>query len=179
MNFSLNNWLQKLKYCLWSYIDTIEEPPKIRRDTDEKYTLEVAINQQGSENYVAIDIRAETYFGARHALDSLSQFWGFDKGLKDNDPGNFILLSDVTITDGPEFRHRGVNLDTSRNFFPKVKKFSEVFLTIFLLCYSIKRWKWLWVWVYFELFFRKGFWTSLMECHFLRYVKKRFYWIFN
>ena len=130
----LDNWLQKLKYCLWFYIDTIEEPPKIRRDTDEKYTLEVAINQQGSENYVAIDIRAETYFGARHALDSLSQFWGFDKGLKDNDPGNFILLSDVTITDGPEFRHRGVNLDTSRNFFPKVKKFSEVFLTIFLLC---------------------------------------------
>ena len=78
------------------------------------------MNQDAGGDYIAIDIDAVTYFGARHALDSLSQFWTFDEGIKETDKGNFIVLKDITLIDKPEFQHRGILLDTSRNFFPKV-----------------------------------------------------------
>ena len=85
------------------------------------------MNQDGGGDYVAIDIEAVTYFGARHALDSLSQFWTFDKGVMDSDTGKFIVLKDVILIDKPEFQHRGILLDTSRNFFPKVCNFIFIF----------------------------------------------------
>jgi len=100
-------------------IENIEVNPRITRNTDERYKLEIAMNSDGGGDYIAIDIDAATYFGARHALDSLSQFWTFDEGVKDTDKGTFIVLKDIKLIDEPEFQHRGILLDTSRNFFPK------------------------------------------------------------
>ena len=34
----------------------------------------------------------------------------------DDIAGNFIMLGDYHIIDYPEFKHRGVHVDTSRNF---------------------------------------------------------------
>ena len=108
------------KYYIIHSVENIEVNPRIRRNTDERYKLEISMNTDGGGNYIAIDIDAATYFGARHALDSLSQFWTFDEGVKDTDLGTFIVLKDIIIIDKPEFQHRGILLDTSRNFFPKV-----------------------------------------------------------
>ena len=62
-----------------------------------------------------------TYFGARHALETLSQIWGFDDGFGGIISPSFIILDDVIIdNDGPEFPHRGVLIDTCRNYINKV-----------------------------------------------------------
>ena len=62
-----------------------------------------------------------TYFGARHALETLSQLWGFDDGFGGIISPSFIILDDVIIdNDGPEFPHRGVLIDTCRNYIDKV-----------------------------------------------------------
>jgi len=82
-----------------------EDPPILKVNTNESYSLRV------SDANVAIE--AVTYFGARHALETLSQLMGFDD-VKDR----FVINSNVSIEDRPEFRHRGILLDSSRNFMP-------------------------------------------------------------
>ncbi len=56
-------------------------------------------------------IVADNYFGARHGVETLFQLIEFDEAGR-----HFIVLSDVEITDWPEFSHRGISLDVSRNF---------------------------------------------------------------
>lgn len=59
-------------------------------------------------------ITADTFFGARHGLETLSQLIVFD------DVRNRIEIpNQVSITDGPVYPYRGVLLDTSRNFVDK------------------------------------------------------------
>ena len=76
------------------------------------------------ESRIVVNINAQNYFGARHALESLSQFWGYseevNKDSQSNNLGHFVVLDDVSISDGPEFKHRGALIDTSRNFISKV-----------------------------------------------------------
>ena len=47
----------------------------------------------------------------RHGLETLFQLVEYD-----NVAGSYIILNDVRISDRPEFPHRGVILDTGRNF---------------------------------------------------------------
>lgn len=76
-------------------------------DTKEDYELSVRCDQDANN----IQIRADTYFGARHALETLFQMIHLDSyNLA------FLVSCDVTISDGPHFSHRGVMLDTARNF---------------------------------------------------------------
>ena len=60
-----------------------------------------------------IYLNATSYFGLRHGLETLSQLWGFDDVNR-----KFIILEEFSIQDGPEFKHRGVLVDSSRNFIP-------------------------------------------------------------
>lgn len=61
-----------------------------------------------------VTIEAKTYFGARHALETLSQMIVFD------DLRNEIQIPrEISITDGPVYPYRGILLDTSRNFVDK------------------------------------------------------------
>lgn len=80
-------------------------------ETEESYKLEVSY----SDSSVEVNIQAETFFGVRHALETLSQliWWDeFDNG------GMLNILTDVSIEDAPKFPYRGVMIDTARNFFP-------------------------------------------------------------
>ncbi|TRY67678.1 hypothetical protein TCAL_02945 [Tigriopus californicus] len=81
--------------------------PKIARDTKEAYTLRVS--KVGS--IIIANITSTEYFGARHAIETLFQLIEFDE-VKNS----FIILDDVEIEDEPEFTHRGISVDTSRNF---------------------------------------------------------------
>lgn len=85
-------------------------------------TDDSALNHQTNEHYhietyentgvVIAKIRAETIFGARHALETLSQLIVFD------DIRNEIqMVSDFEIDDRPVFQHRGFLLDTARNYY--------------------------------------------------------------
>lgn len=60
------------------------------------------------------DITANTFFGARHAVETLSQLIVFD------DLRNQIqIANEVYIVDGPKYPYRGILLDTSRNYIDK------------------------------------------------------------
>ena len=60
-----------------------------------------------------IQLTADSYFGLRHGLETLSQLWDYDDIHQ-----RFVIPANFTIIDGPEFKHRGVMLDSSRNFIP-------------------------------------------------------------
>lgn len=79
----------------------------LQRSTDESYTLKMDSNTR------IIYLSATSYFGLRHGLETLSQLWGFDDVNQ-----KFIILEQFNIQDGPEFKHRGVLVDSSRNFIP-------------------------------------------------------------
>ena len=85
--------------------------------------MDISVDGSGTEFNITVNIKAQNYFGARHALESLSQMWGYDEGISDSDDrkqnGHFIVLDKLSIIDGPEFKHRGSLIDTSRNFILK------------------------------------------------------------
>ncbi|KAL6421845.1 hypothetical protein ACFW04_010982 [Cataglyphis niger] len=83
---------------------------KLTLDTDESYTLRVVM----VDGHVEADITANTFFGARHAVETLSQLIVFD------DLRNQIqIANEVYIVDGPKYPYRGILLDTSRNYIDK------------------------------------------------------------
>lgn len=77
-------------------------------DFDESYTLN--IKAEGGD--VLALIEAETFFGARHALETLSQLIAYDDIRSE-----IQIVRDVTIEDKPVYKYRGFALDTSRNWF--------------------------------------------------------------
>lgn len=58
-------------------------------------------------------IEAINFFGARNGLETLFQLIIFD-----NVKSGLFIVDSADITDKPQFKHRGMSLDTSRNFFP-------------------------------------------------------------
>jgi len=89
---------------------------KINIDTEEQYTL--AVKQNGAPNAkpedIVVEITAPTYFGARHALETLSQLIAYD------DINNAVqIVETATVEDMPAYRYRGLMLDTARQFYPK------------------------------------------------------------
>ena len=64
-----------------------------------------------AEKILRADISAANYFGARHGIETLFQLMEYDDITM-----NYIILNSAEIRDYPEFRHRGISLDTSRNF---------------------------------------------------------------
>lgn len=78
-------------------------------ETDESYTL--TLSTEGDLSTAKID--SPTYFGARHALETLSQLTEYEEHSD-----SLLLLTGATIEDAPVFPYRGVLLDTARNFIP-------------------------------------------------------------
>lgn len=75
----------------------------LRHGVDESYSLSIS-SSTGLANLTAI-----TVWGAMRGLETFSQLsWG--------DPP--VIAADVYIADRPIFPHRGVMLDTSRNYYP-------------------------------------------------------------
>ncbi|XP_067631937.1 probable beta-hexosaminidase fdl isoform X2 [Eurosta solidaginis] len=77
-------------------------------DTDESYKLSVAHEKRT----IKIQLTANSFFGARHALSTLQQLIWYD-----DDDNLLRILSKAIIVDTPRFRFRGLMLDTSRHFF--------------------------------------------------------------
>lgn len=82
---------------------------ELNYDTDEGYELKVF----ETSNEVEAAIHCDNFYGARHGLETLSQLLVYDEF------GNsFVILKEVEIHDEPKFKHRGISMDTSRNFYP-------------------------------------------------------------
>lgn len=75
---------------------------------DESYSLNVS--PDGGD--VKAFIKSKTFYGARNALETLSQLIAYD-----NIRNEFLVVGSLSITDAPKYTHRGLTLDTSRNFF--------------------------------------------------------------
>lgn len=72
---------------------------------DESYTLSVPLSGE-------VVITANTSIGLAYGLTTFSQlFFQHSKG------GVYTKLAPVTVSDAPKFAHRGLNMDTSRNYF--------------------------------------------------------------
>jgi N-acetyl-beta-hexosaminidase len=117
------NWLTQKKISLTEarsvgilfsvnfYLDE-KETTILHRNTNESYTLTTEYSDK--TKVLRVNISANNYFGARHGLETLFQLMEYD------DVGrNYIAMASVKIRDYPEFKHRGITLDTSRNFIEK------------------------------------------------------------
>lgn len=81
-------------------------------DTNESYQLNVT----SSANRVMVKISAETAFGARHGLETLSQL--MVKRVDNMKRSGLVIVSSAEISDKPIYQHRGLLLDTARHFIP-------------------------------------------------------------
>jgi len=75
---------------------------------DESYTIGVN-NVKGN---ILVNILANTFFGARHGLQTLSQLMAYD--CMHN---SLMVVDKAIIIDKPVFTYRAITLDTSRNFY--------------------------------------------------------------
>ncbi|XP_041772727.1 chitooligosaccharidolytic beta-N-acetylglucosaminidase [Anopheles merus] len=78
-------------------------------ETDESYSLTVGAGS--SKDELQATIEAKTFFGARHGLETLSQLV-----LYDDIRNELQMVARARVSDAPAFPHRGLALDTSRNF---------------------------------------------------------------
>jgi hexosaminidase len=84
---------------------------------DESYSLEIkdkanAVSNSKQSDDIHVAISANTVFGYRHALETLSQLISFDSARN-----SFAIVTQVEIlNDGPTFPYRGIMIDVSRNF---------------------------------------------------------------
>ncbi|EFJ14804.1 hypothetical protein SELMODRAFT_423424 [Selaginella moellendorffii] len=92
----------------------------LQNGVDESYTLVVSEGDSAS-------IVSNTTWGALHGLETFSQLVQFDSQAR-----KLFISYGVRITDWPLYSHRGLLLDTSRNFFP-VK---DILRTIQALSYN-------------------------------------------
>ncbi|EFX90079.1 hypothetical protein DAPPUDRAFT_309875 [Daphnia pulex] len=76
-------------------------------DTDESYTLDVKTTNSVTTAYIV----AETFFGARHAMETLSQLITWDELSN-----SLVVIQNAHIEDSPVFPHRGFAVDTARNY---------------------------------------------------------------
>ncbi|KAJ8916342.1 hypothetical protein NQ315_005037 [Exocentrus adspersus] len=82
---------------------------RLKTSTDEGYSI--ALKPIGNE--IIANITAQTYFGARHGLETLSQLIWWDDYANG---GMLKVLKGATVQDSPVFSYRGLMIDTSRNF---------------------------------------------------------------
>ncbi|MCL4145316.1 UNVERIFIED_CONTAM: hypothetical protein GTU68_064569, partial [Idotea baltica] len=78
-------------------------------DTNEMYTL--AVN--GNYTHTVVQITAQTFFGARHGMETFTQLIDFEE-----ETNSLQVVNSVYITDSPTYSYRGLTIDTSRNFIP-------------------------------------------------------------
>jgi hexosaminidase len=87
---------------------TVTDPSEdLNLGTDESYTMDISSS--------SIDIKAGTVYGAMYALTTLGQLVYQSRGMQ---AGLSIKNTPWSMTDGPAYPHRGVMLDSARNFLP-------------------------------------------------------------
>ena len=81
-------------------------------DTDESYSLSITDTIFGAKAVIS----AKTFFGSRHALESLSQLITTMKISQGDTATVNVIASNVNIYDRPAYPYRGVLLDLSRHY---------------------------------------------------------------
>ena len=101
-------------------------------DPEERLTLETSegyrIDIETQGNVVNAEVRGDTFFGARHGLETLSQLIAYDEQRD-----TVQIISAGAVIDRPLFAYRGLMLDTSR-FILNKKYISD--LSIFFNAYT-------------------------------------------
>ncbi|KAI8632582.1 glycoside hydrolase family 20 protein [Xylariaceae sp. FL1651] len=101
--------------------DTSKTFKPLAGDVDESYSLTVAENGKAS-------IKAVSSIGVLRALESFSQlFFQHSQG-----PFIYTTMAPVSITDAPQYDHRGILFDVSRSFFP----LESIYRTIDAMAYT-------------------------------------------
>ncbi|KAA0202353.1 hypothetical protein HAZT_HAZT010951, partial [Hyalella azteca] len=77
--------------------------------SDEQYSL--FVETLPSSSITNATIRAKTFFGARHGLETLSQLIDYEEA-----ENSLMIVNSADIADQPSFTYRGLLLDTSRNY---------------------------------------------------------------
>lgn len=68
---------------------------------------------------ISVHISADTIYGARHGLETFSQLVSSDRPDFSNQKScGLRLTAGAKVRDHPVYSHRGLLLDTSRNFIP-------------------------------------------------------------
>ncbi|KXN74560.1 glycoside hydrolase family 20 protein [Conidiobolus coronatus NRRL 28638] len=75
--------------------------------TDESYSIEIT-------DKATATIKAKTIYGAMHGLESFSQLVQYDKKSKTS----HIPATPLKVNDKPLYPHRGILIDTNRNWMP-------------------------------------------------------------
>lgn len=89
---------------------TEQRPTYLTLNTSvEAYKLQV--NSPAPHNSILVYIEAESYFGIRNGLETLSQLIAYDDA-----ENNLMIVNHASITDEPAYAYRGLLLDTSRNY---------------------------------------------------------------
>jgi len=91
-------------------ITVTQDDKQLSLNTDESYDMSV----QTKGDTTTATILAATYYGARHALETLSQLIAYDEINN-----SLMVVSTAMVSDEPAFSYRGMMLDTARNFYPK------------------------------------------------------------
>lgn len=81
-------------------------------EINESYRLDIV----SRGNQVSVQIDADTVFGLRHGLETLNQLIAADT----SESGGLLIVASARIEDAPIYRHRGLLIDTARNFIPIV-----------------------------------------------------------
>lgn len=85
---------------------------KLNLETNEAYQLSI----NSSATNVWAQIASETVYGARHALETLSQL--MVKKIGNVNRSGLVIVSSAKVSDKPVYQHRGLLLDTARHFIP-------------------------------------------------------------
>lgn len=80
--------------------------------TNETYSLRIGFLPEELGRGLTANITASNFYGARHGLETLSQLMTYDDFTN-----TFRMLNNLNLNDGPSYPHRGISMDTSRNFY--------------------------------------------------------------
>ena len=100
---------------------------QLKMSTDEKYELIVSTKSLETSVYIS----AYSFFGARHGLETLSQLIAWDETIP-----ALLIMKDVEIRDSPAFPHRGLLIDTARNYV-SVDMIKKLICFLFVYIHSI------------------------------------------
>lgn len=92
-----------------AFVQVVVDDPEERLTLETSEGYRIDIETQG--NVVTAEVRGDTFFGARHGLETLSQLIAYDEQRD-----TVQIVSAGAVIDRPLFAYRGVMLDTSRNF---------------------------------------------------------------
>jgi hexosaminidase len=95
-------------------VDIKDTHAALQHAVDESYTLEIATGSS------SIDIKAETVYGALHALTTLQQI------VISDGSGKLIVEQPVSIQDKPLYPVRGIMIDSGRNYLSKKKILEQI-----------------------------------------------------